>query len=161
MLTEVVLLPSSFSSSILLHPLYFFPFNSSQPSYPSSFQQSSFTSHTLSELTPPPSIPMLTPIHFQPAFSLPSRCLSAYVPRSNVQPIMVSSPLNHDLALGEAEDTEINQSGFSDTSWTDWAKVIKWPSAAHSSARHAERVYPQNVQDQSPALSKLGMAQQW
>lgn len=168
MLTEVVLLPSSFSSSILLHPLYFYPLlislslhipapSSSPPSPLKPFWVEATTQHH-----PPPTCSLL---------SISSSSFSHFLCVCQlVSPDPMSGPswsLLHfriyDLAHGEAKDTEINQSDFSDTSWTDWAYGHKMVRAQcpFPAPQHAERVPTECTVDQSPVLSKLGMAQQW
>lgn len=91
-------------------------------SHPYSCQQSSFTSHTLLSWGHHPA-----PLHAHSSPFLAHLSLTFSVSVS-VSPDPMSGPSwsllhfrIHDLALGEAKDTEINQSGFSDTSWTGWA----------------------------------------
>lgn len=75
--------------------IFLSPFNLSQPSYPCSFQQSSFTSQTLlSWGHHPASLHAHSSPFLAHLFSL-SWCLSACTPRPNVRPIMVSSPLQN------------------------------------------------------------------
>ena len=102
-----------------------------------------------SELRPPPSTP---------ACSLLSISSSSFSHLLGVCKLVSPDPMSgpswsllrfriHDLALGEAKDTEINQSGFSDTSWTGWALGHKMVRAQcpfqHPSVLN---VYPQNIQ---------------